>query len=90
MATAPAKSPVGPKVAVTFPPEPKPESSVPSTLYRARAKSKSGRVTTVSPAVTILPSGWTATAWAVLPPAPKSVVTLPPEPKVESRVPSGR
>jgi hypothetical protein len=40
------------------------------------------------PATTILPSGWTATAYAVSLPAPIGVVTLPPVPNVLSGVPS--
>src|SRR5215471_12516875 len=80
--SAPAKS------VVTLPLAPKVVSSVPLVLYRARAKSKPLFVKRpAAPATTILPSGWTATdpAWSLGP--PKSVVTRPAVPKLESSVP---
>jgi hypothetical protein len=43
-----------------------------------------------SPAATILPSGWITSPYAKSPLAVKSVVTVPPSPKLASSDPSGR
>ena len=66
----------------TVPPVPKLGSRLPSALYRARAKAP---VESFCPAATSFPSACTASALAK-PAIP--VVTVPPVPKVESRLPS--
>jgi hypothetical protein len=75
-----------PRSVVVLPAVPKDASSVPFALKRASAKWLSLLVA-VSPAATIFPSGWTVTADATSSRVPMAVVTLPPVPNVESRVP---
>ena len=81
----------GPKSVRTSPPEPNDRSSVPSLLYRTRAKSStllpSAKPLKV-PTTTILPSGSIARAEATADPEGKGVKTVPPLPNPASRLPS--
>src|SRR6266536_1027999 len=85
-AWAPSSLPAA-KWVVTLPSPPKEVSSFPSALYRARANF--WWETEESPAVTIFPSAWMATARAMsLLSAAKWVVTLPSPPNEVSSFPS--
>ena len=76
------------KSVVAIPPVPKLASSEPSALYRASAKSKKPEVVTANPAATSFASGCSTNAVASSSEPAKSVVTVPPVPKVGSSVPS--
>ena len=82
--TATAYAMVETAMAVVTPPVPKLGSRLPSALYRTRAKLWALPLN-VTPAATSFPSACTASALAK-PAIP--VVTVPPVPKVESRLPS--
>src|SRR5436190_1057124 len=89
MATELATSLPEPIAVVTLPVPPNEVSSVPSVLYRARAKSRFEPLWLL-PTASILPSGWIATdntsSWLL----PIGVVTLPVPPNDVSSKPGGQ
>ena len=73
----------------TMPPVPKLESRLPSVLYRATPASPIPWLLGIDPPTTILPSLWMAAALAMALSWPlKTVVTIPPLPKVGSKLPA--